>query len=176
MTLGDCRVDGCRVSNARAVELVVAVALAGGSAPRDWLISQLFEKDPAPSSLPTLAMRARNLGLGITYSADRHAYSLQSPVECDIIDLFDHVKTGDLAKALDLYRGPFMPRSHSPFATELRASAESLVADAVATNGDPVLLRTADRLIKHPAISRLIVSLGTDPIATALSRSWLLGL
>src|SRR5690606_33321179 len=105
--LGGCRIDGVPVSSARAVELVVALAVSGGSAPRDWLLSVLFDADPAPSSLPTLALRARTLGLTVEYRPDRHSYALMTPVECDLAEFFKEMKSGDPRRALSLYHGPF---------------------------------------------------------------------
>ncbi|MFW5415268.1 hypothetical protein J0910_01175 [Nocardiopsis sp. CNT-189] len=171
-TLGGCRVDGLPVSSARAVELAVALAVSGGAAPRDWLLSVLFDTDPAPSSLPTLAMRARALDLAVGYLPDRHSYALLAPIECDLVEFFREMKSGDPRRALSLYRGPFMPRSHSPFASGMRSTIESLVGTA-AQNGDTAFLAEADRLIKHPDLSRRIVSAGADPLAVSLSRTWL---
>src|SRR5690606_28961736 len=142
--LGGCRIDGVPVSSARAVELVVALAVSGGSAPRDWLLSVLFDADPAPSSLPTLALRARTLGLTVEYRPDRHSYALMTPVECDLAEFFKEMKSGDPRRALSLYHGPFMPRSHSPFASGMRSSIEALFSTA-AENGDTAFLTEADR-------------------------------
>ncbi|GHC96575.1 hypothetical protein GCM10007079_49390 [Nocardiopsis terrae] len=172
-TLGQCAVNGTPVRSRRAVELVTVLALAGGSAPRDWLLANLFEGDPAPSSLPTLALRARKLGLDVRYHGDRFTYQLESWVECDVVELLARIDEGRIADALALYRGPFLPRSQSPFAVEIRASVESRTVSAAVRTGDPAVMAAADRVIKHPALSAALLRESGDTAAVSLSRSWL---
>jgi hypothetical protein len=175
-TLGRCRVDGARIAHARAVELVAVLALSGGRSPRDWLLSTLFEDDPAPSSLPTLALRARKLGIDVRYDRDSCMFSLAGPVDCDVVELLARVKEERVTEALALYHGPFLPRSHSPFAVEMRSSVEAHLVAAALRSDDAETMAAVDRCVKHPELSEALVRRSQDPAAVSLSRSWLTNL
>src|SRR5690606_22962682 len=175
-TLGGCRVDGVPVRHGRALELVAVLALAKGSAPRDWLLSTLFEGDPAPSSLPTLALRARKLGIDVRYDRDRCCYLLAGEVRCDVVEVLELVEEGRLAEAVARYRGPFLPKSYSPFAVQMRASLEERLVRAALLSDDVALMASVDRVVKHPELSQELVRRGGDAVVVSLSRSWLAGL
>ncbi|CAL9503550.1 hypothetical protein SUDANB121_03504 [Nocardiopsis dassonvillei] len=175
-TLGRCAVDGAAVANRRAVELAALVALSHGSVHRDRVLVELFEADPAPSSLPTLAMRARRAGIPVRYDRRRACYTLDGGVRFDVVELLGLVRAGELERALDLYTGPFLPTSQSPFAADTRADVEGAVVRAVLARGDVALMTRADRVVKHPELSEELVRRGADPATVSLSRSWLSGL
>lgn len=175
-TLGGCQVDGNAVRYSRPVELVAALALSGGRVQRDWLLSTLFERDPSPSSLPTIALRARKLGVDVRYDRDTRCFELVGDVDCDVVVLTRRLKQGRLMEALDMYRGPFLSKSHSPFAMDMRASLESQLVSAVIRSGDVEAMSIADRSIKHPELSEFLVRRSADPVRVSLNRSWLAGL
>ena len=175
-TLGRCAVDGTAVANRRAVELAALVALSNGRVHRDRVLVELFEADPAPSSLPTLAMRARRAGIPLGYDRNRACYVLDGAVRFDVVELLRLARAGKPEQALDLYAGPFLPISQSPFAMDTRASVEGALVRAVLDRGDVALMTRADRLVKHPELSEELVRRGTDPATVSLSRSWLSGL
>ena len=172
-TLGRCAVDGVDVQSRRAVELAALLALSGGRAQRDWLMMNLFEGDPAPSSLPTLALRARKVGLPVRYDRFRGFYWLEDGARCDVVDVLDLLKEKRTEEAMDRYTGPFLPSSHSPFATETRASVENAIVQAVLERSDIDLMARADRVVKHPELSEELVRRGADAATVSLSRSWL---
>lgn len=172
-TLGRCSVNGADVPSRRAVELVALLALSGGRAQRDWLMVNLFEGDPAPSSLPTLALRARKVGLPVQYNRDQGFYWLEGEVNCDIADILGLLRERRVEEALDRYTGPFLPASHSPFAMEVRATVENTIVKAVLELSDLELMVRADRLVKHPELSEELVRRDAGPTAASLSRSWL---
>lgn len=175
-TLGGCRVDGVPVRHGRALELVAVLVLSRGTAPRDWLLSTLFEGDPASSSLPTLALRARKLGLDVRYDRDRGLYHLAGRIRCDVAELLSLLDEGRLDEALALYRGPFLTKSYSPFATQTRDHVEQRIVRAAIDSGDVELMEAADRVVKHPELSQELVRRGGDQVSASLSRSWLVGL
>ncbi|WP_116246389.1 hypothetical protein [Nocardiopsis sp. FIRDI 009] len=175
-TLGCCRVDGAPVKHGRALELVAVLALSNGSAPRDWLLTSLFEGDPAPSSLPTLALRARKMGIDVRYDRDRAVYHLEGTVRCDVAEVLGLLEEGRLAEALTLYGGPFLSRSYSPFAVQTRDHVEQRIVRVAIDSGDIQLIEAADRLVKHPELGEELVRRGGDKVSAALSRSWLSGL
>ncbi|MDE3723095.1 hypothetical protein PWG71_17020 [Nocardiopsis sp. N85] len=172
-TLGRCTVDGASVVNRRAVELAALIALSNGCVHRDRVVVELFEAEPAPSSLPTLAMRARKAGVPVRYDKRRACYTLGEGVRFDVLDLLRLVREGRLDEALDRYTGPFLPTSHSPFAADTRADVEGAVVRAVLLRGDVGLMTRADRMIKHPELSEELIRRGADPATVSLSRSWL---
>ncbi|MGW5875103.1 hypothetical protein ACWFMI_00925 [Nocardiopsis terrae] len=172
-TLGRCAVDGVAVPSRRAVELTALLVLSGGRAQRDWLMANLFEGDPAPSSLPTLALRARKVGLPVRYDRDQGFYWLEEEVACDVARVLGLLREGMVDEALDRYTGPFLPMSHSPFAMEVRATVENTVVRAVLDRADLELMVRADRLVKHPELSEELVRRNADTTIVSLSRSWL---
>lgn len=172
-TLGQVGVNGVAVAHGRAVELIAALSLAGGSLSRDWLLSSLFEQDPSPSSLPTLAMRARKLGVDVVYDSSRCMYHLRDYLTVDVTEVFAWLKRGRTAEAVAFYQGPFMPRSHSPFAVETRASLENALVRAVLAEGDVELMARIDRHVKHPELSERLIACSDDPTTVSLNRSWL---
>ena len=160
------------VRHGRALGVAV-LALAKGSAPRDWLLSTLFEGDPAPSSLPTLALRARKLGIDVRYDRDRCCYLLAGEVRCDVVEVLELVEEGRLAEAVARYRGPFLPKSYSPFAVQMRASLEERLVRAALLSDDVALMASVDRSTRaQPELVRR----GGDAVVVSLSRSWLAGL
>lgn len=175
-TLGGCRVDGVPVKHGRALELVALLSLSKGSAPRDWVLSTLFEGDPALSSLPTLALRARKMGLDVRYDRDRSFYHLEGDVCCDVTDVLRLLDEGEVGEAIALYHGPFLGKSYSPFASHTRDHVEQRIVRSVIDSGDLRLIEEADRVIKHPELCEELVRRGGDKVSASLSRSWLAGL
>ncbi|WP_017569533.1 hypothetical protein [Nocardiopsis halotolerans] len=175
-TLGRCAVNGVNVQSRRAVELAALLALSGGRAQRDWLMTNLFESDPSPSSLPTLALRARKVGLPVRYDRFRGFYWLEDGARCDVVDILALLQEKRIEEALDRYTGPFLPGSHSPFAVEARASVENAIVRAVLEQADVDLMARADRVVKHPELSEELVRRGADTATVSLSRSWLAAL
>lgn len=175
-TLGGCRVDGVPVKYGRALELVALLSLSKGAAPRDWVLATLFEEDPALSSLPTLALRARKMGLDVRYDRERAFYHLEGDVHCDVTDVLRLLDEGRVEEALTLYHGPFLGKSYSPFASQTRDHVEQRIVRCVIDSGDLRLIEEADRVIKHPELSEELVRLGGDNVSASLSRSWLSGL
>ena len=175
-TLGRCAVDGVTVSSRRAVELTALLVLSESHAQRDWLMANLFEGDPAPSSLPTLALRARKAGLPVRYERNQGSYWLTGTVSCDAASVLGLLRERRIEEALDRYTGPFLPMSHSPFAMEVRATVENALVTAVLGRADLDLMVRADRMVKHPKLSEELVRRGADRTVVSLSRSWLYSL
>ncbi|WP_017581505.1 hypothetical protein [Nocardiopsis valliformis] len=172
-TLGRCTVGGAAVASRRAIELAALLALQGGRAQRDWVTVSLFETAPAPSSLPTLAMRARKAGIPVEYERLRGCYRLEKGASFDVVRVLKLLDEGRVSRALDLYTGPFLPKSGSPFAVRTRANLEDRIVRSVVESGDVSLMTRADRLVKHPELSEELVRRGADTATVSLSRTWL---
>lgn len=172
-TLGKARVGGSPTTSKRALELVTVICLSGGSAPRDWLTENLYEVPPAPSSLPTLALRARKLGIKVEYESDLSRYFLKTQVECDVTLLLSYLQKQRVADALSLYKGPFLTSSQSPFATQIRIFLENKIVRSTIATENPSLMIQADKVIKHPELSEALIRFLPDSVEASLSRSWL---
>ncbi|WP_017581507.1 hypothetical protein [Nocardiopsis valliformis] len=169
-TLGECRVNGQPVRHRRAVELSAALVLSDGAAPRDWLLSVLFEGEASPSSLPTLAMRARKLGLEVQYEREIGAYRIDEDVRCDVAEFLFLLSQGYLAQALEMYKGPFMARSTSPFAVQTRAQLERHIVRSVVECDDIRLVEAADRVVTSPELTRELARRGAQRVAAPMTR------
>ncbi|RIH85644.1 hypothetical protein Mlute_01536 [Meiothermus luteus] len=64
-------------------------------------------------------------------------YQLNCTVWADFIDVRERLLQGDLAGALALYGGPFLPGSEAPGAVELREELWSLIKTTLASQGTP---------------------------------------
>jgi hypothetical protein len=68
-------------------------------------------------------------------------YRLDAAPRLDFLTVDDHVGAGDLARALDAYPGPLLPRSEVPLVVEAREALDHRVRQAVLRAGDAELLR-----------------------------------
>lgn len=172
--LGSCTINGRSVGCIKVVELVTALAVAGGRMHRTPLQRRLYEQDIAESTLPTLAYRARRLGIDVRFDRGGRQFRLYPVPEIDALHVFALVRSQKVAEALALYRGPCLPTSHSPIAEALRYSLESCLADAVIRSADRKLIRSAARRIETWSFAEHTLR-GDDPISMVLGHSYLGG-
>lgn len=170
--LGRFEVDGRPVTSSRTMEFITALAAAGGSMSRDGLHHRMYERDVSASTLPTLAYRARKLGIAVHYVAPGRRYVLPEPVAVDALTALALVEAGRPADALLLYQGPCLPECDSPFAVSLRHKVEDRLVRAVLDSGDQELIRVTSRLIDHWELAEPAVT-GDDPCSAVLSDSYL---
>jgi hypothetical protein len=170
--LGTCSVDGIPVRTVRAIEFVTALAIAGGRMRREALRDRVYERDVADSTLPTLAYRARRLGLDVRYERDRRQFRLVATPEIDALVVLDLIGAGRIDEALGRYGGPCLPTSCSPLAEALRFSIESRLAAGVARTGDHALIERAARRIDCWSLAEHAMR-GPDGAAAVLGRSYL---
>ncbi|MFE7202611.1 hypothetical protein ACFU8R_20275 [Pseudonocardia alni] len=172
--LGRCRVDGVPVRGVKAIELVTALAVAGGRMHRDGLRSRVYEHDIADSTLPTLAYRARQMGVDVRFDRERCEFSLTAMPDIDVLRVFALITSGHVAEALELCDGPCLPTSRSPLADALRHSLESRLAEEVLRTGDPRLIEAAACRIDTWSLAEPAMR-GDDPAVAVLGRSYLSG-
>ncbi len=67
-------------------------------------------------------------------------YRLALPVWADFIETTELLKAGDLAGAIELYRGPLLPESDAPEVCDLRAVLDESLREAVLQRGKPEYL------------------------------------
>lgn len=172
-TLGACEVNGRVTAHLRPVELVVALATAEGSLHRDWLIDALFNGEAAPSSLPTLAYRARKIGLPVEYNPRQQVYTLTSDLSIDALNVLVMAENGDIAGILNSYQGPFLAPSESPFSMEMRRTLEETVCRVAIASGDPYWIYRASLLVKDPRLAVSLARHGLSGQADILRRAHL---
>lgn len=171
--LGQCAVNGTPVRASTTLEFVVALATSGGAMSKDGLLNRMYERDVSDSTVPTLAYRARKLGLRIEYEAGSCRYRLGQRVSIDALDVIGLARAGRPRDALLLYGGRCLPGSESPFATALRAGVEREVVAAVLASGDATLISLASRLIDHYELAESAAANTDEPAAMILSASYL---
>ena len=117
----------------KSVALLAYLAVHGTTS-RTVLAERLWpegSEEAARQSLRT-ALTALKRALGPTVVvADRVSLSLREPYQSDIKELKEAVSSGQDSVAFSLYSGPFLDGFYEPWAIELGAELESLVASAV---------------------------------------------
>lgn len=174
--LGRPSVNGEAVRSTKPLELVAAIVLAGGRYSRDGLVSGIYGGEASDSALPTLAYRARLLGIPVEYDTFTGCYSVASAVSLDVIDVLRLASAGRVSDALCLYGGPFLPRSGSPFAATLRAEVDESIATAALATGDTAVIETASRTVLHPALAEAVRRCRPDIASSVLGASYLRGI
>lgn len=155
--LGTQLVNGRRSNSAKTLEFIVALALGGGERRKASLLRSLYDDCAAKSAIPTLAYRARQLGVGVDFITDRDSYRLVDPIAIDALELMAALRRGDVRAALSLYRGPCLAGSHSPLAVEIREWIDQQLADAIRAAPDQSLLAEALTRIDLPALETALI-------------------
>lgn len=170
--LGRCSVNGKAVKSTKALEFIVALATSGGSMSKDGVLNRIYERDVCQSAIPTLAYRARKLGIEVDYEAADSRYVLRRPVRIDVLDVLTYAKAGRPRDALCLYGGRCLPGSDSPFADALRATVEGHVVRSVLDSGDEALISLASRMIDNYELAERAMANTDEPFAAVLSSSY----
>lgn len=170
--LGRCSVNGKAVKSTKVLEFIVALAMSGGSMSKDGMLNRIYERDVCQSAIPTLAYRARKLGIEVDYEALGSRYTLRRKVSIDVLDVITYAKAGRPRDALCLYGGQCFPGSDGPFADALRATAEGYVVRAVLDSGDESLISMASRKIDNYELAERAMTNTDEPFAAVLSSSY----
>ncbi len=170
--IGGCRVDGTPLGSVKPIELAVTLALAGGQMNRDSLRLRLYEQEIAESTLPTIAYRARRLGIDVGYEQDCQRFSLRSIPDIDVLHVYSLLEAHRITEALDLYHGPCLPTSSSPIAEALRHSLEARLTYEVVRTGDQELIRSASARIDECSLAEPAMR-GDHLPAAVLGRAYL---
>jgi hypothetical protein len=123
----------------RHSEIVVLLAARPEGLTGDQLSAELYGDRPVTQvTLRAELSRLRHL-LGPLLAS--RPYRLREPVRADFRQVADALDAGDVATALDLYRGPLLPLSEAPGIRRLRRVTEDRLRHAVLTGRDPDPLR-----------------------------------
>ncbi|MFN8169228.1 MAG: hypothetical protein U0S36_10635 [Candidatus Nanopelagicales bacterium] len=93
--------------------------------------------------LPLVTVRAemsRLRGLLGDLAPTSRPYRLPHPLATDLAQVEQHVRRGQTARAVRLYRGPVLPHSDAPGVLRVRRRLHDQVRAAVLGSGDPMLL------------------------------------
>jgi len=132
-------VDG-RVASVtrRQLELLTVLSLHPEGLSRDELTARVYGDHPvSPSTVKAELSHLRHLLGGRIGS---RPYRLVGPVESDHHRLLDALTAGDVAAAVDLYRGPMFTSSDSPEIESWRNHVDVAIRDAVISARQPDLL------------------------------------
>lgn len=134
---------GVRRLSLRHSELLLLLSLAPDGLNAEELAVGLSDRE-----IPRVTIRAElsrlRAAVGEEVIASR-PYRLAGSFATDLGQLRDHLGSGSVAAATQLYRGPLLPASQSPAIAELRDEVHMQMRSAVLRSGDPdVLLRFAD--------------------------------
>ncbi|WP_135255728.1 hypothetical protein [Thermus caldilimi] len=139
--LGEARLFG-KPLPLRQAELLVLLLFR----PEGWRGEALALALYGEANTPALRMelhRLRARGLAVA----SRPYRLLSPLRADFLEVREALEQVDLPRALQLYRGPLLPRSQVPAIEEMRGHLEEALRHKVLASGNPLLLEgLAERL------------------------------
>lgn len=147
-TLGRSQVmmDGREVSlSPRQVEILVALSLHPEGLSLDQLHAALH---PALGVKPaTVKAEVSHLRRRLGDIIGSRPYQLDVPCDADHVAVIEHLRSGRLARAVELYEGEMLPGSEAPAVREQAMFIETALRRAVLDAGDPDLLfAMGDRL------------------------------
>ncbi|WP_431842057.1 GAF domain-containing protein [Calidifontibacter indicus] len=129
----------------RHSEIVTLLAGRPDGMSGDEIACGLYEFESGRSTVRAELQRLRTV-LGEDLFASR-PYRLLMPVHSDWSVVLDLLEQGDVAGAVQRYRGPLLPRSDAPGVVELRERVHAALAAAVRSTGRSDLLMSWTR---HP--------------------------
>lgn len=129
----------------RHSEIVTLLAGRPDGMSGDEIACGLYEFESGRSTVRAELQRLRTV-LGDDLFASR-PYRLLMPVHSDWSVVLDLLEQGDVAGAVQRYRGPLLPRSDAPGVVELRERVHAALAAAVRSSGRSDLLMSWTR---HP--------------------------
>jgi hypothetical protein len=168
---GTATLDGIPVLlTQRQLEILTILACIG-----DATLGQLHAllHGDRPTSTTTTKVEISQLRRAVGHIIASRPYRLTVPARCDLVTLFEHLDSGDVAEAAALYRGQLLARSDAPFIVERRHHCDVALRTALLRSGTTAqLLAFAD---VHPydteVLERAIAVAGPDeprvPTATA---------
>ncbi|WP_433012031.1 GAF domain-containing protein [Kribbella sp. CA-294648] len=122
----------------RRAEVLALLLLHPAGLTAEQLMLQLYGDEGNPTTVRAEMHRLRTLlGQGVL---DTKPYRIVADVSGDVTDVQSALRTGDLAKALDLYSGPLLGRSDAPALRVERDELDATLRRAVLDSADAELL------------------------------------
>ncbi len=126
----------------RLCELLTILALHPEGLDGEELALHLYGDGANPSTVKATISKLRG-----RVAIDSRPYRLAVPFEADFIEVERHLGRGNVREALELYRGPLLPKSQAPFIVEYRERLEENLRQSALLSGDAkVLIQLAQRL------------------------------
>lgn len=127
----------------RQVELLAALALEGPSTLDELQCLVYGDRPISPTTIKAELSHLRTLlGGGI----GSRPYRLTVPVEVDVLTLRSELRSGDLGRVTDVYRGSLLTGSEAPFADDHRHVFDVALRESLLDRG------TADQLLAFAAV------------------------
>lgn len=126
--------DGCKTSvlGIRAAELLAILGMHPAGLSAERLHTLQYGDLAYKSTLKANISRLRSI-----VPIGSNPYRIDATFQADFLQLLDLISTGELQKALNLYKGPLLPESESPTIIEWREHIEESLRLAVIDSGDP---------------------------------------
>ena len=126
------RLDGQILTlSTRQLEVLALLALYPEGLSGQRLASYLYGEEASATSIKSLLARLRE-----QVPISTRPYRLDIQVESDFDALLTHLKRGDIAEAIELYRGPLLSAAESPRLIEEQGFLERALREAVMSKGD----------------------------------------
>jgi len=140
------RVNGKRLRlTRRQFEILALLALSSDGLELGDLHAQLYGDRPVSKSTLKAEMSVLRAALGGRLTS--RPYRVDMPVRCDVSEVIDQLRRGDVADAVERYRGELLGWSESPAIAEYRDFAAAAVRTALlAGSPPPAVLRYTQRV------------------------------
>ncbi|MEH3052812.1 MAG: hypothetical protein PGN13_02245 [Patulibacter minatonensis] len=156
----------------RHTEMLLLLWLAPEGLTAEQLALEVYGERGRPGTVRTEMHRLR-AQLGATIG--ERPYRLAAPIGCDLHDVDERIRRGDLRGALARYPGPALAQTEVPRLVELRDRIDDALRAAVLATGDPSLLelwlRTPTGRDDYEASRALMVGLSREDPRRAGERS-----
>jgi hypothetical protein len=129
----------------RQLEILTLLALSSDGLDLGELHAQLYGDRPVSKSTLKAEMSVLRAALGGRLTS--RPYRIDAPVGCDVSDVLDLLRSGDVAGAVEKYRGELLGWSDSPAIAEYRDFVSAAVRTALlAQSPPPAVLRYTQRV------------------------------
>ena len=139
--------DGITDLSPKHSDLLLDLALAadrGVGRTAEELATDCWEAETSATTVRAEMHRLRRALPGLAWTSN--PYRLPEGLAVDALDVLALLRRGDHQQALELHRGPVLPRSSSPATAQLRRRVVGQLRQALVTHADPdLLLAYADR-------------------------------
>jgi hypothetical protein len=170
---GVAHVAGKRIElSRRHTEMLLLLWLAPEGLSAEQLALEVYGESGRPGTVRTEMHRLRaQLGSAV----GERPYRLLGSMGCDLADVEERVRRGDLRGALARYPGPALAHTEVPRLVEVRDRVDDVLRAAVLGTGDPDLLelwlRTPTGRDDYEASRALMVGLAREDPRRASERS-----
>lgn len=134
----------------RQIEILTILALHDGLTLPELHARLYGDRDVSPATLKAEISHLRRLLPGAIGS---RPYRLTVPVELDVRALLDALRVGDLAAAVERYRGQLLTASDSPYLADLRHHVDVVLLEALVRSNDLAALQ--HYATRHPWDERI---------------------